>query len=205
MNDLSTLRPTTKVSHVTIADLFLDARSQNGWLARSINDEQLAVLLLDHEMGTDGFERTTGPDRLSQERSGEAAARPRPCAPQRPKSYYRPVVAIIGYDTAFHSRMDRTFPHNPAARENYANNPSAAATAAFRNGSIQGGYFIIAARALGLDAGPMSGFKNDVVDAEFFDGTTVKSNFLCALGHGDPTKLFPRNPRLDFEDVCQIL
>jgi 3-hydroxypropanoate dehydrogenase len=101
--------------------------------------------------------------------------------------------------------MPQLFPHNPGAMSAFKGNHTLAESTAFRNGTLQGGYLIIAARALGLDCGPMSGFDNAKVDAEFFAGTTVRSNFLCNLGTGDPKQLFPRNPRLTFEDACQIL
>jgi 3-hydroxypropanoate dehydrogenase len=99
------------------------------------------------------------------------------------------------------------FPHNQEARSWFANSPQFAETSAFRNGTLQGGYFILAARSVGLDCGPMSGFDNAKVDAEFFTGPLghIKSNFLCNLGHGDPSKLFPRSPRFDFDEVCQLL
>src|SRR5947208_1542850 len=112
--------------------------------------------------------------------------------------------------------LARLFPHNPGMRDYFANSPELAQTTAFRNGTLQGGYFILAARSLGLDCGPMSGFDNAKVDEEFFpvpeEGATevmpegrVKSNFLCNLGYGDPAALFPRSPRLGFDEACQLL
>jgi 3-hydroxypropanoate dehydrogenase len=116
-----------------------------------------------------------------------------------------PVTAILAYDLKFFDNIPELLPHNPAARDWFSNSPQLAEITAFRNGSLQGGYFILAARSLGLDCGPMSGFDNAKVDAEFFAGTSVKSNFLCNLGYGDTEQLFPRNPRLDFDEVCQLL
>ena len=116
-----------------------------------------------------------------------------------------PVTVIIGYDNDFHQHMPRLFPHNPNAANLFINNPENAKATAFRNSSLQGAYLMIAARALGLDIGPMSGFKNEACDEEFFSGTNIKSNFLCSLGYGDTTKLFQRLPRFDFEDVCEII
>jgi 3-hydroxypropanoate dehydrogenase len=116
-----------------------------------------------------------------------------------------PVTAIVAHDLKFYENLPRLFPNNPAAREWFSGNPQLAEVTSFRNSTLQGGYFILAARAAGLDCGPMSGFDNAKVDAEFFAGTSVKSNFLCNLGYGDASKLFPRNPRLEFDEACKLL
>jgi 3-hydroxypropanoate dehydrogenase len=130
-----------------------------------------------------------------------------------------PVAASIAHDTNFYEQLPRLFPHNPSAREWFANSPELAEVTAFRNGTLQGGYFILAARSLGLDCGPMSGFNNAKVDEEFFPvakknvereeyvfpTSRLKSNFLFNLGCGDATKLFPRSPRLDFDEACKLL
>ena len=129
------------------------------------------------------------------------------------KTMKAPVTAIIGYDLKFYEQTPKLFPHNPGMRENFAKAPQFAETTAFRNGSLQGAYLILAARSLGLDCGPMSGFDNAKVDAEFFTAAAgnppefvdVKSNFLCNLGYGDASKLFPRNPRLTFEEACLLI
>jgi 3-hydroxypropanoate dehydrogenase len=105
---------------------------------------------------------------------------------------------------AFHDRLPELFPHTDA-RSWFVGNPSLIRTTAFRNGTLQGGYFILAARALGLDCGPMSGFDNAKVDEAFFAGTTIRSNFLCNIGHGDPEELHPRGPRLSFDDACKVV
>jgi nitroreductase len=115
-----------------------------------------------------------------------------------------PVTAIIGYDTDFHEHLPRLFPHNQDAK-NWFKDDVLRETTAFRNGTLQGAYFIIAARAVGLDCGPMSGFSNAGVDKEFFAGTNIKSNFICSLGYGDSSGLFPRSPRLAFDEACKIL
>jgi 3-hydroxypropanoate dehydrogenase len=119
------------------------------------------------------------------------------------KTMAAPATAILAYDLAFYDKLPTLFPHTNA-RSWFAGKPEAIATAAFRNASLQGGYFIIAARALGLDCGPMSGFDNAKVDAAFFPDGQFKSNFLCNLGYGDPGSLEPRNPRLAFEEACRI-
>ena len=115
-----------------------------------------------------------------------------------------PVAAIIGYDLHFYENLGKLFPSAPTARSWFDQDEQAAFTAAFRNGSLQGAYLIIAARALGLDCGPMSGFDNATVDQLFFAGTSVKSNFICNLGYGDTSKVYPRNPRLEFDEACLI-
>jgi 3-hydroxypropanoate dehydrogenase len=147
------------------------------------------------------------PARILFVRSQEAKKRLEPLldAGNRVKTMQAPVCAIIGYDLKFYEKLPRTFPHNQAARGWFEGNPPKIESTAFRNGSLQGGYFIIAARALGLDAGPMSGFDNAGVDREFFPGGDVKSNFLCALGHGDPSALMPRSPRLPFAEIASFV
>jgi nitroreductase len=120
------------------------------------------------------------------------------------KTKAAPVTAIIAHDLEFYEKLPGLFPHAPA-RSWFAGNASLIESTAFRNGTLQGAYFIIAARALGLDCGPMSGFDNARVDAAFFQGTSWKSNFICNLGHGDASKLHPRSPRLAFDEACKIL
>ena len=120
------------------------------------------------------------------------------------KTMTAPVTAIIAYDLDFAEQMPKLFPHNPDAKS-WFSDPAVAEITALRNGTLQGAYMIIAARALGLDCGPMSGFNNAAVDAAFFPGGRVKSNFLCNLGYGDPLKIMPRSPRLSFAEACQLL
>ncbi len=119
------------------------------------------------------------------------------------KTRSAPVTAIIGTDMAFYEKLPHLFPHADA-KSWFVGNKQFADTTAFRNSSIQGGYFIVAARALGLDCGPMSGFDHAKIDEAFWAGTEVKTNFICNLGHGDPSKLFGRSPRLTFEEACRI-
>jgi 3-hydroxypropanoate dehydrogenase len=119
------------------------------------------------------------------------------------KTMAAPATAILAYDLEFHEKLPKLFPHTDG-RSVFAGKTQAIATAAFRNASLQGGYFIVAARALGLDCGPMSGFDNAMVDAAFFPDGKVKSNFLCNLGYGDPASVKPRNPRLSFDEACRI-
>jgi 3-hydroxypropanoate dehydrogenase len=122
------------------------------------------------------------------------------------KTKQAPVTAIIGYDTHFFDWMaKKLFSHRPEMAENYAKNPTLSELVAFRNGTLQGAYFMLAARAIGLDVGGMSGFDNAKVDAEFFPGGRIKSNFLCNIGHGDPSKVMVKLPRLDFDEACTLL
>jgi 3-hydroxypropanoate dehydrogenase len=116
-----------------------------------------------------------------------------------------PVTVVVAYDLLFYERLPRLSPHNPKMRDLFASNPQLALETARRNSSLQGAYLIMAARLLGLDCGPMSGFDNAKLDEEFFPAGEVKSNFLCNLGYGDISKLHPREPRFDFDEVCTIL
>ena len=116
------------------------------------------------------------------------------------KTRAAPVTAIVAYDLEFHEKLPRLFPHADM-RSHFVGKPAAIQDAAFRNGTLQGAYFILAARALGLDCGPMSGFDNAGVDRAFFAGTRTQSNFICSIGYGNPDSVFPRNPRLTFEEA----
>ncbi len=146
------------------------------------------------------------PARFQFVRSAEAKARLLACASagNQAKITQAPVTVIIGMDLAFHDKLPQLFPHADA-RSWFAGKPAAIAESAFRNSSLQGGYLILAARALGLDCGPMSGFDAAKMDAAFWAGTAVKTNFICTLGHGDPSKLFARSPRLSFDEACTLL
>ena len=119
------------------------------------------------------------------------------------KTMAAPATAILAYDLEFYEKLTKLFPQTDA-RKNFAGKPEAIATAAFRNASLQGGYFIVAARALGLDCGPMSGFDNAKVDAAFFSDGKIKSNFLCNIGYGNAASVKPRNVRLSFDEACRI-
>ncbi|MGQ4880535.1 malonic semialdehyde reductase [Billgrantia sp. LNSP4103-1] len=123
----------------------------------------------------------------------------------RDKAHEAPVTVIVAVDTRFHEHMPKVFPSSPNARERFAENPEKASDTAWRNGTLQGAYLIIAARMLGLDAGPMSGFDNALVDEEFFPDGRYKSNFLVNLGVGDPDSRRPRSPRLAFEEVAEVV
>jgi 3-hydroxypropanoate dehydrogenase len=184
--------------------LFRQARTHNAWLDKPVTDHTLHQLYDLMKWGPTSA--NTSPARILFLRTPEAKERLKPAlgAANVEKTMQAPVTAIVAYDLTFYEHLPKLFPHNPAAREWFANSAELRQITAFRNGSLQGGYFILAARALGLDCGPMSGFDNAKVDAEFLPAN-VKSNFLCNLGYGDPDKLFPRSPRLTFDEVCQIL
>lgn len=185
--------------------LFRNARTHNGWLDRPVSDEQLHQIYELMKMGPTSA--NSCPARIVFVRSRQAKERLRPALSEGnlEKTMAAPVTAIIGFDLKFYDRLHELFPHNPEARSWFADDPKGAELAAFRNGTLQGAYFILAARAVGLDCGPMSGFDNAKVDAEFFQGKSVKSNFLCNLGYGDSNRLFPRGPRLGFGDACIVL
>ncbi|MEI9995966.1 MAG: malonic semialdehyde reductase [Rhizomicrobium sp.] len=184
--------------------IFRAARSQNKWQDKPVSTALLMAVYDLARMGPTSancsparFLFLTTPDakeRLARHASSGNALKIRSA----------PVTAIIGYDLDFAQKLPALFPHDPTARTWFAD-PQVAQVTAFRNGTLQGAYLIIAARALGLDCGPMSGFDNAKVDAEFFAGTPVKSNFICGLGYGDPSGLFARSPRLSFDEAAKIL
>jgi len=185
--------------------IFRAARTHRAWDDRPVDEATLREL---HELMKWG--PTTGnscPARFVFVKSAEAKARLRPAldAGNVVQTMAAPATAIVAYDLAFYEMMPKLAPHTNA-RSWFADEPEdSLRTTALRNGSLQGAYLIIAARALGLDCGPMSGFDNAKVDAAFFAGTTVRSNFLCNLGYGDPSKLRPRAPRLSFDEACRIV
>jgi len=185
--------------------LFRNARTQNGWLETAVTDEQLHAIYQIMRMGPTSA--NCCPARIVFLRTAEAKARLIPAlSPGNvDKTKAAPVTAIIGYDTRFFELLPKLFPHRPEMADNFANNSQFAQTTAFRNGTLQGAYFMLAARAVGLDVGGMSGFDNAKVDAEFFPDGRIKSNFLCNVGHGDPSKILPRLPRLDFDEACRLL
>jgi 3-hydroxypropanoate dehydrogenase len=184
--------------------LFRAARSHNGWQDRPVSEAELHQIYDLMKMGPTAA--NSCPARIVFVKSDEAKARLKPClAPGNvDKSMSAPVVAIIGMDLEFYEHLGKLFPHTDA-RSWYVGKPDKILDSAFRNSTLQGAYFILAVRSIGLDAGPMSGFDADKINAEFFPDGTVKVNFICALGHGDPEKLFPRHPRLDFDEACQVL
>ena len=185
--------------------LFRKARSHNGWLDKPVTDELLRQLYELMKWGPTSA--NCSPARIVFVRTPANKERVRPAlSPNNvEKTMTAPVIAIVAYDSRFYEHLPQLFPRNPQVAELFASNAALSATTAFRNGTLQGGYFLLAARAVGLDCGPMSGFDNAKIDAEFFSDGRFKSNFLCGLGHGDPAKLHPRSPRLAFEEACTLL
>jgi 3-hydroxypropanoate dehydrogenase len=185
--------------------LFRKAHTHRAWLPKPVSDDLLRELYDLMKWGPTSA--NCCPVRILFLRTPEAKQRLKPTlSPGNVDPAMKaPVTAVIAHDLKFYYQLPRLFPHNPAIRDLFANSPELAAATTFRNGSLQGGYFILAARSVGLDCGPMSGFDNAKLDAEFFPAGDVKSNFLCNLGYGDPSKLFPRAPRLAFDETCQLL
>lgn len=187
-----------------LRQLFTEARTHSAWLDRPVEP-----LLLQQAYELARMAPTSAncqPMRIVFVRSPEAKERLKPALAKGnvEKTMQAPATAIVAYDLAFHENLPRLF-HDEGAKGWFEGKPRHIETTAFRNGSLQGAYFILAARALGLDCGPMSGFDNAKVDAAFFAGTQTRSNFLVNLGYGDATRLRPRNPRLDFDEACRIL
>jgi 3-hydroxypropanoate dehydrogenase len=184
--------------------LFYSARTHNGWLDREVSNAQLELLY--DLLKWAPTSANSSPARLVFVRSAEAKARLLPAlsAGNADKTMAAPVTVIVGMDLAFYEKLPQLSPAVDA-RSWFAGKEEAIRSTAFRNSSLQGAYLIMAARAIGLDCGPMSGFDNAKVDQAFFAGTTVKSNFLCNLGYGDVAKVRPRAPRLAFDEACKIV
>lgn len=198
--------------------LFREARTFGAWTNKRVGDELLHELYDLVKWGPTSS--NSGPARFVFLRSQKAKERLRPAlaAGNAEKTMAAPVTVIVAYDLKFYEKLPKLFPHNPAAREGFARNPQLVEITAKRNSSLQGAYLILAARSLGLDCGPMSGFDNAKVDEEFFGSGKcedceqeffpvghVKSNFLCNLGYGDRSKLLPRSPRLEFKEACTLV
>ena len=185
--------------------IFRNARTHNVWLDRPVDDALLRQVYDLAKMGPTSANMC--PMRIVFVKSREAKERLKPALHPGnvDKTMAAPVTAILGMDIHFFEQLPKLFPHADA-KAWFKDLPEPVLEyTALRNGSLQGAYVILAARALGLDCGPLSGFDNAKVDEAFFAGTTVKSNFLCNLGYGDASKLFPRSPRLDFEEACKVV
>jgi 3-hydroxypropanoate dehydrogenase len=185
--------------------IFRHARTHNAWLDKPVDDALLKQIYDLAKMGPTSANMC--PMRIVFVKSREAKERLKPTLDPGnvDKTMKAPVTAVIGMDVHFYEQLPKLFPHADAKAWFKVLPETVLEYIALRNSSLQGAYFMLAARALGLDCGPMSGFNNAQVDAAFFAGTTVKSNFLCNLGYGDASKLYPRSPRLDFEEACQLV
>ncbi|MCP1336413.1 malonic semialdehyde reductase [Futiania mangrovi] len=195
---------TRPIPDAALDAIFRTARTHSHWQERDVSDATLHAL---YELLKQGpTSANCSPARFVFVKSAEAKERlsPHLSSGNRAKTMAAPVTAIVAHDMAFYDRLPELFPHQDA-RSWFTGNDGVIAETAFRNGTLQGAYLIVAARALGLDCGPMSGFDKAGVDEAFFAGTAIRSNFLVNIGHGVPEKLHPRNPRLGFADACQIL
>jgi 3-hydroxypropanoate dehydrogenase len=184
--------------------LFYAARTHNGWQPREVGDAQLEHLF--DLLKWAPTAANSSPARLVFVKGAEAKARLLPCmAPgNQAKVEQAPVTVIVGMDMEFYEKLAQLSPAVDA-RSWFVGNDKAIADTAFRNSSLQGAYLIMAARAIGLDCGPMSGFDADKLNAAFFAGTPVRANFVCSLGYGEPAKVRPRAPRLSFAEACRIV
>jgi 3-hydroxypropanoate dehydrogenase len=203
----------------SVDQLFREARTHNGWLQKSVTDETLRELYDLMKWGPTSANSSPARFVFIRSKEGKQRLLPALAAGNVEKTMTAPVTVIVAYDLKFYDKFPTLFPHAPATRNYFANNPQLVEDTAMRNSSLQGGYMILAARALGLDCGPMSGFDNAKLDKEFFEAGRatysqqqelfpeghVKSNFLCNLGYGDRAKLFPRGPRLTFDEACSLV
>lgn len=185
--------------------LFREARTHNKFRPDPIADDTLRELYDVLKFGPTSANSSPARFLFLRTRAAKERLAPALSSGNLEKTIAAPVTAIVAYDPKFHERLPYLFPHNADATSWFTSNESLAATTAFRNGTLQGAYLIIAARALGLDCGPMSGFDNDKVDAEFLADRGWRSNFLVNIGYGDPAGVYPRSPRLPFDEACVLL
>ncbi len=192
------------INEQALAQLFAEARTHNAWQQREVSDAQLQAIY--DAMKWAPTSANCSPARIVFVTSAAAKQKLAPALAEGnlAKTLAAPVTAIVGSDHAFHEKLPYLFSHADA-KSWFEGNQALIDTTAFRNATLQGAYLMLAARALGLDCGPMSGFDNAQVDAAFFAGTDVRSNFLINLGYGDPSALYPRSPRLSFAEACQIV
>ena len=204
MTDLKVAAQPAHISDEALNQLFLQARTHNAWLPKSVPIEKLHEAYEIACMGPTSA--NSSPARFVFLQSEAAKARLLPAlAPLNvEKTKTAPVTAIVAWDVEFYEKLPKLFPHADM-RSYFVGNKAFADETAFRNSSLQGAYFILAARAVGLDCGPMSGFDPAKVNAEFFPDGKWKVNLLCNLGYGDKSKLFPRSPRLEFDEACRLL
>ena len=196
--------PAQPVQPAALDTLFREARTHNVWRAGEVTDADIHAI---HDVLKFGpTSANCCPARFVWVRSAAAKEKLKPFLDDTnvTKTMTAPVTVIVAYDLEFYDKLPHLFPHDPSARSWFAGKPEKIETTAFRNGTLQGAYLLLAARALGFDCGPMSGFDNARLDAAWFAGTPWRSNFLVNLGHGDASKLFPRSPRFSFEEANRI-
>ena len=190
-----------RLGDTVLKQLLLDARTHRAWLPKEVSDSLLKEVVELMKMGPTSYNCLPARIVFVKSKAAKERLKPHLSSGNVDKTMAAPATAIIGHDLKFYQ-------HPPKGQDPLAvfeGKPELAQTAALRNGSLQGGYFMLAARALGLDIGGMSGFDNAGVDKEFFAGTDVKSNFLCNVGYGDPAALRPRSPRFAFDEFAQII
>jgi 3-hydroxypropanoate dehydrogenase len=189
---------------VTLDSLFREARTQNKWLTdRPVPDATLRAIFDILKWGPTSANSSPARFVFIRTREGKEKLRPALSSGNTEKTMAAPVTVIVAYDPQFYEHLPKLFPHTDA-RAWFTGNDQLVFTTAFRNGTLQGAYLMLAARAVGLDVGAMSGFDNAMVDQTFFAENGWKSNFLVNLGHGDPDGLFPRSPRFAFEEACRL-
>jgi 3-hydroxypropanoate dehydrogenase len=184
--------------------VFRAARTHNAWQERDVPDETLHAIVDLVKLGPTSANSSPARFLFVKSRAAKERLKPHLSEGNRDKTMKAPVCAIIGYDLDFYQHLPTLFPHTDA-KSWFEGKAKKIEETAFRNGTLQGAYLIMAARALGLDTGPMSGFDNQGVDREFFAGTNIKSNFLCSLGYGDKAALLPRSPRFAFDEMARII
>ncbi len=193
-----------RISQIALDQLFFEARTHNKWLDKSISDMVLKELANLLKWGPTSANCSPLRIVFIKDEASKKRLEPLLMDGNKEKTMSAPVCAILAHDMNFYEHLPTLFPHDDA-KSWFEGNDELIAETAFRNGTLQAAYFIMAARALGLDTGAMSGFDNDAVDKEFFAGTSYKSNFLCNLGFGDPEGLFPRSPRFSFDAFVEII
>jgi 3-hydroxypropanoate dehydrogenase len=203
MNLTLTLREEMLDSN-SLDTIFRSARSQNGWLDREVSDEQIHEIYELMKFGPTAANNC--PARITFLKSEDSKNRLKPHLDEGniEKTMSAPVVAIIGYDTEFYEKLPYLFPHTDA-RSWFAGKPEKIVASGSMNATLQAAYFMIATRSMGLDCGPMGGFNNEGVDNEFFSDGKTKTLLICGIGYGDESKVFPRSPRLDFSEACQVI
>ena len=218
MSQLATPSLRHRMNDDALDAIFRSARTYNRWLDEPVSNDSLREIYDLMKWGPTSANASPARFLLLQTRAAKERLRPALAPGNVEKTMSAPVTVIVAYDLRFYKQLPKLAPHNPSFRDLFANNPELAEATAKRNSTLQGAYLIIAARALGFDCGPMSGFDNAKVDEEFFgsgfdrEGMSeeyvpgaIKSNFLCNIGHGDPASVRPRAPRLDFSEVCRVL
>jgi 3-hydroxypropanoate dehydrogenase len=194
-----------KLDDAALDTLFREAHTHNKFTSEPVTDDDLRAIYELAKMGPTSANSSPGRFLFVRTQWSKEKLRAALSAGNTEKTMAAPVTVIVAYDPKFYEHLPKLFPHNPDARGWFSDNPSLAEQTAFRNGTLQGAYFIIAARALGFDCGPMSGFDNAQVDEAFLTDRGWKSNFLINLAHGDPAGVYPRSPRFTFDEACVLL